>query len=117
MSSHAASSRRVTHLIVAAILATAVGVPASFAQVASNDGDAQSITVKYTDLNLATPEGSRVLYHRLVAAARRVCPDTGNAAELRQNRDAQRCITATVQQAVKQVKSPQFAQVAESQMR
>jgi len=118
MSSHAASSRRVTHLIVAAILATAVGVPASFAQVASNnDSDAQSITVKYTDLNLATSEGSRVLYHRLVAAARRVCPDTGNAAELRQNRDAQRCITATVQQAVKQVKSPQFAQVAESQMR
>jgi len=117
MSSHAASSRRVTHLIVAAILATAV-VPASFAQVASNnDSDAQSITVKYTDLNLATSEGSRVLYHRLVAAARRVCPDTGNAAELRQNRDAQRCITATVQQAVKQVKSPQFAQVAESQMR
>jgi len=117
MSSHAASSRRITRLTVATIFATAVSAPACFAQVTSNDSDAPSITVKYTDLNLATPEGSRVLYRRLVAAARRICPDTGNAAELRQNREAQRCITVTVQQAVKQVRSPQFAQVAESEMR
>ena len=114
MSSHTAS-RRITRLIVAAIIATAVGVPASFAQGALRDSDVPSVTVKYSDLNLATPTGSRTLYHRLVVAARRVCPAVGHPAELRQNREAQYCISATVQNAVKQVKNPQLAQVAESQ--
>ena len=117
MSSRPTSSRRITRLVVAAIIATVVGVPASFAQVASNDSDAQSVTVKYSDLNLATAEGSRTLYHRLVDAARRVCPAVGHPAELSQNRDAQACISATVQNAVKQVRNPQLAQVAESRMR
>ncbi|MEJ0039264.1 MAG: UrcA family protein [Gammaproteobacteria bacterium] len=110
MSSHTASSNRITRIVVAAILATAVGVPgASFAQVPDSS---PSITVKYSDLNLATPEGSRVLYQRLVDAAVKVCPQTGNAAELRNNRDARRCIAKTIEQTVKQIKSPQFAQVA-----
>jgi UrcA family protein len=117
MSSRTTSSRRITRLVVAAIIATVAGVPASFAQVASNDSDAQSVTVKYSDLNLATPEGSRTLYHRLVVAARSVCPVVGHPTELRRNRDVQRCISASVQTAVKQVRNPQLAQLAESQMR
>jgi UrcA family protein len=114
MSSHTGSSGRLTRIAIAAIVAIAAGIPASsFAE----DSDTSAVTVKYTDLNLATTEGSRVLYQRLVDAARQVCPPLGNAAELRTNREAQRCITASVERAVKQVKSPQFAQVAASQMR
>jgi UrcA family protein len=116
MSSHIGSSRRVTRF-VAAIVATVVGVPAALAQVAADDSDAPVITVTYSDLNLATTEGSHTLYLRLVDAARRVCPPVGRPTELRANRDAQRCITASVEHAVKQVKNTQFAQVAASRMR
>ena len=114
MSSHTAS-RRITHLIVAAIIATAVGVPACFAQGALSDSDVPSVTVKYSDLNLATPEGSRTLYHRLVVAARRVCPTVGHTAELRLSGEVQHCISAAVQNAVKQIRNPQLAQLARSQ--
>jgi UrcA family protein len=119
MSSHTGSSRRVTRF-VAAIVATVVGIPASFAQaaeVAGNDSDARAITVSHSDLNLATAEGSHTLYLRLVDAARRVCPPIGRATELRTNLIAQRCISASVENAVKQVRSVQFAQVAASKMR
>ena len=117
MSSHTASSGRIARIVLAAIVATAVGVPASFAQVPVKDRDPPSVAVEYSDLNLATLEGSRALYHRLVYAARKVCPEVGYPTELRQNREAQRCITATVERAVKQVKNPQLAQVAAAQMR
>jgi len=116
MSSHIGSSLRVTRF-VAAIVATVAGVPASFAQVAPDNDDVRQITVTYSDLNLATTEGSHALYLRLVDAARRVCPAVGNATELRTNRVAQRCIRASVENAVKQVRSVQFAQVAASKMR
>jgi UrcA family protein len=36
-------------------------------------GDVRSETVKFPDLNLGTPAGVEALYHRIHAAARRVC--------------------------------------------
>ena len=117
MSSHTASWGRGARIIFAAVVATTLCVSASQAQVSTKDGDIPSIAVRYSDLNLATEEGSRVLYSRLVAAAQQVCPQKGYVMELRQNRDAQRCIVSSVEQAVKQVRSPQLAQVARSQMR
>src|SRR5262245_24585105 len=89
----------ITRKVVAAIFATVVSVPVSFAQVPAKDRLIPSITVGYADLNLAKPEGSRVLYQRLADAARRVCPETGYVTELRQNRDAQHCISDTVERA------------------
>ncbi len=118
MSSHIGSSARVTRIVVAALLATtAAVVPASYAQVLMSDGQTPSVTVRYSDLNLATSEGSHVLYARLVDAAQRVCPAAGYMTELRQNRDRQRCISTAVEHAVKKIKSPQFAQVAATRMR
>src|SRR6478736_5089205 len=102
MSSHTASSARVTRKVVAALLATTVSVvPASYAQSLMNDGAAPSVTVKYSDLNLATTEGSRVLYLRLLDAAQRVCPAPGSPLEIRHNRARQSCIDTAVGNAVK----------------
>ncbi len=118
MSSLIASSTRHARTVVAALLATtAAAVPASYAQSLMTDGNAPSVAVNYSDLNIASNEGSHVLYARLVAAAQRVCPAGGNLAELRHNRDRQRCISTAVERAVREVKSPQFAQVAASRMR
>jgi UrcA family protein len=118
MSSHTASSGRITRIVAAAIVAFAVGVPASsFAQAPLQDGSIPTVIVNYSDLNLATPQGSHALYQRLVGAAQQVCPKRSYASELSHNREAQRCVTAAVERAVKQVKSPQFAQVAATHMR
>jgi UrcA family protein len=103
--------------VVAAIIATVAGVHASFAETPAKDRETTSITVGYADLNLAKPEGSRVLYQRVVDAAQKLCPTTGYVTELRQNRDAQRCVTDTVERTLKQIKSPQFAQGAARQRR
>jgi hypothetical protein len=47
-----------------------------------------------------------------------VCPEVGDTLlALRQNRDAQRCVTETVQRAVKEIKNPKFAEVAASRLR
>lgn len=99
-----------TRRVVAAIVATVASVPASFAE-------APSITVSYADLNLAKPEGSQVLYQRLVEAARKLCPEAGYVTELRQNREAQRCVADTVERTLKQIKNPQLAQIAARQRR
>jgi len=118
MSSLIASSARIARTVVAALLATtAAGVPACYAQSLMTDGLAPAITVNYSDLNLATTEGSHVLYQRLVDAAQRVCPVGGIAAELRHNRDRQSCISGAVERASKEIKSPRFAEVAASRLR
>ncbi len=118
MTSHTASSVTITRIVVAAFVAIAVGVPASFAQMPIKHGEIPSVTVNYADLNLSTEKGSRTLYDRLVVAARQVCPESADTfLALSVNRDAQRCITDTIQRAVKEIKHPKFAEVAASRMR
>ena len=118
MTSHTASSVAITRMVVAALVPIVVGVPACFAQTSIKGSEIPSVTVNYADLNLSTEAGSRALYGRLVVAARQVCPDSADTMlALRQNRDAQRCITATVQRAVKQIQHPKFAEVAAAHMR
>jgi UrcA family protein len=116
MSSHTRFWRGIMRAVFAAIVATTVGVPASFAQNAADKRDTRSVKVQYSDLNLATAEGSRILYHRLVDAAERVCPQVGRRADLRLYPAAQSCIDAAVQDAVKQIRNPQLAQMAASRM-
>jgi UrcA family protein len=118
MSSLIASTARITRKVVAALLATtAAAVPASYAQSLMTVDQTPSVTVKYSDLNLATDQGSRALYSRLVNAAERVCPVRGTPMELSQNRRREACITTAVQNAAKEVKNPKFAEVAASKLR
>jgi UrcA family protein len=49
-----------------------VGVAAS-AHATTADDSAPSVTVSYRDLNLATDQGTKALYARIVSAARAVC--------------------------------------------
>jgi UrcA family protein len=116
MSSHTGSPRGIMRAVFAAIVAATVSIPVSFAQTAADKRGIRSVTVQYSDLNLATPEGSRILYHRLVDAAERVCPQVGRRADLRLYPAAQSCINAAVQDAVKQIRNPQLAQMAASRV-
>jgi UrcA family protein len=118
MALHTASFVRVIRTVVAALVASAICVPASIAQTHTRDRELPTITVNYSDLNLSTVAGSRALYSRLVAAAERVCPEKADTMlALRWNRDAQRCVTRTVERAVKDMRNTRLAEVAASYTR
>jgi len=68
------SKRRVSARVVAlagCLLAGALS--AAHATIPSDS--APSVAVKYSDLDLSTQEGALILYRRIAAAARTVCPD------------------------------------------
>lgn len=60
------------HIITASLIVTLTcgfALPAS----ATGDSDLRKVTVKFGDLNLASPEGAAALYARIRVAAREVC--------------------------------------------
>jgi UrcA family protein len=95
--------------IVSKFTLAVVGVVASVASFAATPGvDAPSAEVRYGDLDLATTAGVDVLYRRISAAARDVCPDV-HSRDLRTVLAAQRCQAAAISKAVSQVNNPSLA--------
>ena len=94
-------------VVVLFFLANAIAVGTAQAE------EKLAVIVSYHDLNLASEEGSRVLYERLVSAARQVCPEKSDTAlALRLNRDAEQCVADAVERAVRQVRNPRFVELA-----
>jgi UrcA family protein len=86
---------------------------AGMAQVARAAEPAQSVTVSYSDLNLASAQGANTLYTRIVSAARAVCGasevDIRNLRALGEERS---CESNAIAQAVHAVHSPALAALA-----
>ncbi len=94
---------------VAATVVLTVG-PAVAEPVLSSDKQPLQAAVRYSDLDLTSVEGATTLYRRIVAAAHRVCPDSG----VRDARTAQairECRAQAIRRAVDSVGSPQLAAV------
>jgi UrcA family protein len=92
-------------------LATAAACGATTAvQAAPNDAEAR-IAVDYTDLDLTTSAGIETLYHRIVEAARRVCPQTNGPAALAVKSRIRECREAAIADAVAQINDPRLAAV------
>jgi UrcA family protein len=95
-------------LVVAGAFAALTAATASFA--VTPGVDSQSVSVRYDDLNLASPAGVNALYRRISVAARQVCPDIYS-----RNLDVavagQRCFADAVAKAVSEVNNPQLAMV------
>jgi len=72
--------------------------------------DASALTVRYSDLNLSTQQGARVLYGRIVAAANRVCAG-GNMLDLDAMATARVCREEAIAKAVRDVNSPMLTSV------
>ena len=91
-------------LVAAAIFGA---LASSLSTVSAADRSSASITVKYADLDLASPSGARVLYGRIQAAARSACAyfwfET-DAAEAR-------CVQNTIASAVTRVNRPALTAV------
>lgn len=84
--------------------------PAKADQAVANDAEALQMAVRYADLDLTSAEGASTLYRRIVAAAHRVCPDSGvrDAHTLQAIRE---CRAQAIQRAVDGVGSTQLAAV------
>jgi UrcA family protein len=96
-------------LALAALTAGLIGVT-GVASAAVPDESVRAITVSYSDLNLASDQGSKVLYARIVSAARAVCgANDVDARDLHALALEQACETRAVAQAVQQVNMPTLA--------
>ncbi len=68
--------------------------------------DLPKVTVSYRDLNVANPEGARVLYNRIRAAAQKVCGPTLASWYPGVRASWNKCYEETVDRAVKDVNRP-----------
>jgi UrcA family protein len=91
-------------LIYAGIFAA---LASSFSAVSAADPSSASITVKYADLNVASPSGARVLYERIQTAARSAC----NYFWFKTDADEARCVQNTIAKAVIDVDQPALTAV------
>jgi UrcA family protein len=100
-------------LAVASAFAALAAAPTTFAAPLSDSTPA--VTVRYSDLNLATSAGAETLYHRIARAARAVCPGD-DSRDLAILAASERCQANAIAQAVRQVNNPQLAVVHASRV-
>jgi UrcA family protein len=92
-------------------LAVFAASAAATTAVASPTDEVPSVRVRYDDLNLSTPAGSKALYSRIVRAAREVCPDPYSSRELDVRAASDRCQAAAIAKAVNDVHNAQLAEI------
>ena len=94
-----------------ALVAACVAVGAtSAAHAATESSDAPTFTVRYSDLDLTSDQGSQALYARIVAAAQQVCV-AEDIRDLRAVAAAHSCREQAIAQAVRDVHSARLASV------
>jgi UrcA family protein len=91
------------------LIATAIfgALASSFSSVSAADPHPVSITVKYADLNIASPSGALVLYERIRAAAQAAC----SYYWFKTDADEDRCVHNTIANAVTKVNEPALSAV------
>jgi UrcA family protein len=91
------------------LIASAIfgALASSFSAVSAADDPNPHITVKYSDLNIASPSGALVLYERIRAAAQSAC----SYYWFRTDADEARCLQNTIGKAVAKVNEPALSAV------
>ena len=91
------------------LIATAIfgALASSFSAVSAADPSSASVTVKYADLNIASPSGALVFYERIRAAAQSAC----NYFWFKTDADEARCVQNTIANAVTKVNQPALSAV------
>lgn len=93
-------------LLAMGSLAGALSVGA--ANAAGTDGDVPTAVVRYSDLSLSSDSGVRELYHRIVRASEKVCPDASTRFLSAQAR-VKECRSQAVARAIHQIDNSQLA--------
>ena len=91
------------------LIATAIFAASAlcFAAIAAADPTSASVTVKYADLDIASPSGALVLYERIRAAAQSACSYFWFTTDA----DEARCVQNTIAKAVAKVNQPALSAV------
>jgi UrcA family protein len=84
-----------------AVLCMGAAMPSAFADIRTDSAD--SITVKYADLDLSKPAGAETLYLRIKRAARMVCSHNVDAWDGRRLTHERECVDDSIANAVKHV--------------
>jgi UrcA family protein len=97
------------------LIATAIfgALASSFSAVSAADPSSASVTVKYADLNIASPSGALVLYERIRTAAQSAC----NYFWFKTDADEARCVRNTIAHAVTKVHQPALSAVYEAKFK
>ena len=98
----------IKRILISALIAglVCVGEAALFAAAPSAAELPQSVTVRYTDLNLDRPADVGRLYNRIRGAAESVCGEPDPAYDFWVNPAWQRCVSDAIGRAVFQVDQP-----------
>ena len=98
------------------LIATAIfgALASSFSAVSAADpSSAASVTVKYADLNIASPHGAAVLYTRIQAAAQAACAYFW----FKTDADEARCVHNTIANAVTKVNQPALSAIFDAKFK
>ena len=95
----------VRRLMTSTIAGGALAFGFAAASPAADSPEVRSITVKYADLNLSTPEGAAALYGRIRGAARNVCAASG-VRDLSVRSGEEACVHKAILDAVTSVNKP-----------
>lgn len=97
------------------LIATAIfgALASSFSAVSAADPSSASLTVKYADLNIASPSGALVLYERIRVAAQSACAYFW----FKTDADEARCVQNTIANAVTQVNQPALSAVYDAKFK
>jgi len=87
------------------LLAVLLGSMSAVATAGNASDSVPQRTVRYSDLNLASPSGVAVLYQRIRSAARAVC-QAPLTSDLQAQSFAQRCAQDAIKRAVYEVNAP-----------
>lgn len=104
-----------TAAAIAACLAIGAAGNVHAATATAMDTATPTLKVSYADLNLATTQGSKVLYGRIVDAARAVCV-VADIRDLGAVASANACRQDAIARAVRSVHSEQLASVYATQL-
>jgi UrcA family protein len=105
-----------TVLLAAAPLA-ATAAPADEPYVVATTEGGPAVAVKYSDLDLRTERGARILLERIQLAADQVCPPAADSRSLSRVEARAACEKDAIARAVDQVGSPRLAAVFSAQSR
>jgi len=106
----AARRPQIPLIVLLCSLVGAVASTATHAAGAAVSDDVPQVTVKFSPTMLATEEGARSVYHRIVNAAELACPDMTTGSRIT-NDAVRKCREQAVARAVRQINNPQLAQV------
>jgi UrcA family protein len=78
------------------------------ANAATPGSEVPTIVVKYSELSLGTDAGVNALYHRILYAAKQVCPEA-SIRDLKGQQQAEECRDQAVARAIRQIDNSRLA--------